>query len=716
MPSQFSVFTDRWTLHPPSRAVTPTGEIYDADGVGSVVRWDGLTLEPEPAGMETPSAPSAADKGSGAGPDGTYQYAVQFVDDEGIVGPFSPLSSAVTVTDNDITVSSIGTSGDGRTTKRYLWRNTDGQTTTFYRVTTINDDSTTTYDDSFSDAELIAAGVTDPSTIMSILAPDGSVNARRFGIPPSHMGCLAHHQGRMFAGVPRKVTQGHAEVTSASASVTLVGVVVPAAATGRAHPWVNRKFTVRGHATEYTISSVSGQVLTLGTNWGGSTNLFASYSVHPSKYNRRRIQWTYIGEPESWYLDETDPANASGDAVDVESEHSHEASQTGLYVHQSFLFIATPTNTYRWSFSGNPADNTAGIFPTLNRGMVNHRAICKFENVLAVMDREGIYFTNGGTVNPASDTIQDLFQNGVIWGRQQWFHAAALPAEETARFFVCLEGTRFPKHALCVNFRSMQWWVEEYAWEIGDSLVMPIAGKQTMLLGAEHNRVMVYGDTPVDGIPVGANAPGRHDVSSATFTSVTVDSPQWGLDTDIRDTVVTVVTGRGKGQVRRILSSSLTTGRIEIKTPWDVIPDETSKVTVGGISWLWQSDHLDMTPWARQRKVTSIVEPTEHDSQLAFRLFPNKKTTALCTTGSVNPNASGVYANEDSEYAEVNIRRYQDIEGVEDAEHDGMAQWCMDEGFDPNATASMRHVSVELSGATEKEPVSIESLDIVGAS
>ena len=52
MPTAFSSFTDRTTLHPPSRVVTPTGEILETDGVGPVIRWDGLTTDLEPAGME----------------------------------------------------------------------------------------------------------------------------------------------------------------------------------------------------------------------------------------------------------------------------------------------------------------------------------------------------------------------------------------------------------------------------------------------------------------------------------------------------------------------------------------------------------------------------------------------------------------------------------------------------------------------------------------
>ena len=705
MPSALE--SGRATLYPACSVVTPNGDFLQTDGLTHVARWDGFLTTTEPAGMETPSAPSAADSGGGSGPTGTYQYAVRFVDDELIAGPLSSLSGAVTVADNTVSVTSIATSGDGRTSARQLFRNTDGQTTTFYRVTTIADDSTTTYSDTTTDAALLAAAITDPTTILSILAPDGSVNARRQGIPPSHMGCVVHHQDRTFWGVPRKVTAGHAEVTNGSAAVTLVGVVVPAAPTGRAHPWVGRKFTVRGYATEHTISSVSGQVLTLSANFTGTTNLFASYSVHPAKTERRRIYWGYAGEPESVY---------SEDAVDVESEHSNEASQTGLYVHQSFLFIATPTNTYRWSFSGNPADNTAGIFPTLNRGMVNFRSLCKFENTLAIMDREGIYFTNGGTVNPASDVIQDIFNSGIVWGRQEWFHAAALPAEETARFFVCLEGTRYPKHALCCNFRTMQWWVEEYAYEIGDSLVMPFAGKQTLLLGGEHEKILVYGDTPTDGLPLGATLPGRHDVSSATFISVTVSSPAWSVDSDIKDSTVAIVTGRGKGQVRRIIDSTKSTGRIDIKVPWDIVPDETSKVVVGAIAWLWQSDHLDMLPSIKERKqVTATVQPTEYDSQFAVRLFQNKKPDAIRATGRVGPQDTGVYMDEDSEYAETNIRRYQDLQGVEDAEHDGVVRVSMGEGRDAHVTGSFTFVQVELSGATEKEPVTIESLDIVGA-
>lgn len=96
----------------------------------------------------------SADSGAGSGPDGTYRYMVTFVNAFSESNP-SPISDVLTVTDNLINLTAIPTADSEQSvTSRKIYRNKSGTDNVFYLLTTLANNTTLTYDDSTTDANL----------------------------------------------------------------------------------------------------------------------------------------------------------------------------------------------------------------------------------------------------------------------------------------------------------------------------------------------------------------------------------------------------------------------------------------------------------------------------------------------------------------------------------------------------------------------------------
>lgn len=130
------------------------------------------------------SAPTLADSGVAGSPNGTYEARVTFYNSAtGAESSAGPTSGTVTVASKKIDFSSIPTSADSQVTSRKLYlRNTSTQAN-FYLATTINDNTTTTYQYNAADSTLITLG------------PDTAEN----NPPPSGIKYLATHRSRLFA-------------------------------------------------------------------------------------------------------------------------------------------------------------------------------------------------------------------------------------------------------------------------------------------------------------------------------------------------------------------------------------------------------------------------------------------------------------------------------------------------------------------------------------
>lgn len=153
--------------------------IYFSNGYTSPYKWNGAEFTrmsiPAPG-----SGPVAATAPSGANLTGGYSYKVTYVNSNLVESDVSTVGNTITASTEDIRLTSIAVApasfGVG---SRRIYR-TEADGTTYKRLVTLSDNTTTTYDDGVVDGSL---GVTAPTDQGEI-----SVNAT----------ALLYHQGRIF--------------------------------------------------------------------------------------------------------------------------------------------------------------------------------------------------------------------------------------------------------------------------------------------------------------------------------------------------------------------------------------------------------------------------------------------------------------------------------------------------------------------------------------
>jgi len=120
------------------------GELFKVDSSGNVTAW----------GIEKPSSDPSAAVGAAGNLTGTYKYLITF---QNITTGHRSLpndnEATATPTSQKVDLSSIPTSSDSQVTRREIWRTLAGGTI-FFRLDTIDDNTTTTYTDDIVDADL----------------------------------------------------------------------------------------------------------------------------------------------------------------------------------------------------------------------------------------------------------------------------------------------------------------------------------------------------------------------------------------------------------------------------------------------------------------------------------------------------------------------------------------------------------------------------------
>lgn len=148
-----------------------SGTPYKYGGDSDTFTWHGV-----PSGVTAPSVATAA---TGTALTGEYRYKVTFVNSALVEGNPTAASTTFTAASENIALTGIPVAPQSHgVSARNIYRTiTSG--TTFLRVATINDNTTTTYDDAIADASL------------GVEAPIDN------GEPPNYSAVI-YHQGRLF--------------------------------------------------------------------------------------------------------------------------------------------------------------------------------------------------------------------------------------------------------------------------------------------------------------------------------------------------------------------------------------------------------------------------------------------------------------------------------------------------------------------------------------
>lgn len=613
---------------PDSMAESADGVVLVANGINAMVRWDGYDTQAVAAGVAAPATamtltPSFAAGGGG----GTYVAYCRFVDRYGNYSDLSPASAeAVVPAGATITYSNVPVPSDAKVVRRQILRNTDGQERTFYVDIDTDDIASTTLSSSRTDSDLSA------QEAVPLLDSDGNLFANRHGLPPNHKPFIAFHLTRMWAAGEVSYSEGSCEVTNGSATVT-----------GRSTEWTEemagRQLHVAGATKAYEVDSVDevAQTLVLTETYADGSDAFAAYAIRPFPAEQNLLYFSEANLPESWPATNALDLPEDGDQV------------TGLMPKDSFLYVLKTRHVYRVTAQSDPA-NDAYIFLACPRGCVNDRSWVVADEVAYLLDEGGVYaFDGSDSARNVSTPVQTFFrQTGtgarINWRAQRFFHASHSPGEETIRFFVTLTGEYLPRHALCYAYRLDRWWLEEYPTRVGCSAIgrrgRPTGGWQlgveTPFLGGPGGSVFALAGAALDGVPAG-NTTARGTVTAAGPCSLTDERAAFGA---LAGTPVAIAEGRGRRQVRLVVSNTATT--LNLDRPWLVKPDATSVYQVGGVPYSFKTHRLRMAP-AESRDGSAV--------EITFPPLPGQ-TARLSVSHDYGPASAkgmtrqGVYASD----------------------------------------------------------------------
>ena len=601
-----SVVSGRTKSSPMEFARATNGFIYMADGLGPVLKWDGIANEARQAGVPAPqTAVTLAGSGSGS-LTGTYNAYQRWLDEDSNASNLSPIQETVTVDGVlQFDFSNVEAATDNRVVKRQILRNTSGQATVYYVDIETEDLTATTFSSTRTDDDLSL------QTVVPLFDSEGRSIANRNGIPRSDKPIIAFYSGRLFLAGDKQYREGHARVTSGSKTVTGVG-------TQWNESMVSRFFYARGSEKRFEIESVdeASQQITLAEVFTGATNKFSEYVIRSAPSERTTLAYSEAGQFDAW---------PSLQAIEVSSSDDLEDEITGLMPTKSFLYIAQRRHIYRLTFLADPIADGA-VFLSARRGCVNNRCWVNVDGWTYMLDDRGIHrFSGGDNTEDLSQAIQDLFylsggdnnEFRINWDAQEFFHANHDRNRSLIRWFVAFSGSSLPRHALALNYANGQFWIEEYPHPVGDSEEIRQDVDIPVSLGPSST-VYAVGVGNLDVVEDSADVV-RTPVSSSSLNSIVSGNEEFPADSVLAP--ISIVEGRGKGQTRVISSISGHTARIE--TPWSILPDTTSKFQVGGIAWRWRSGiyRFVMSEVQQKRRIATSFRRSDAESTMDVRMF-----------------------------------------------------------------------------------------------
>jgi hypothetical protein len=580
--------------------------------------------------------------------------------------------------------------------KKQILRSKDGDANTFYldldsEVDASFDLNTTSKSSTKTDAQLGASIV-----LIDILGND--LNQSRHGLPPGHKRCVIHHLSRMFMAGDSPHNQG--VVTLTNGSPTVVGIDTNF--TSEMSDWELYPLGT-SNTKSYTVSSLNTgtQTLTLDENYAGTTAPYARYELRKPGAERRSLWFSEASLPHSF-----DPLK-----VLTLPEDPLAGEITGLMSYRLFIYILFEHRMYRFSYAANP-DEDGQVFKDHYRGCLNQHCWQIIEETAYLMDDYGIYLFAGNFNEPISVPIQPLFDRNsdsefkIRWENKEHFHSVHDPSEEVVRWFVCLDGSRYPRHALAYHYRHRRWWIEEFPFGIASSYLGFLDTPPQVFLGAEGRRVLALGHGTLDGA-IASNGTVRGTATSSGVNTLTDTSATFDT-TGLAGLPVRIVSGKGAGQSRII--SSATATKLTVKNPWMSLPDTTSVYQVGGFEWRYKTGWMT---WAEddvksKRALKLQYKPMTEASYLEYRIYEDSPEFGRDAAINAGLTKSSTELNGIA-MTEGDPERVVDTTKVS-----GFVAEYMDR-FSDEESDRARQVQFEFRGVPNKQTHQIEQVTVEGA-
>lgn len=672
----------------PCLTTTRRQELIITDGINQNRRWDGVSSSTTKLGIDAPTAAATVTTPvGGAATAGVYKLYYRYKDADGNYSSLSPVASVTAAANDQFSWDTIPASSDTRVTNKELLRSLSGETAVLYLVATITNATTSYTSDTSSDATLSA------NTAVPIDNEDGSTNANRFDPPPLVRFAIPHLDRLYYFGRPT-YSWGSVELTNGSAT-----------ATGRGTNWTDQfddwRFYVPGQTTEYTVDSISGQVITLSAVYAGTTNLFSGYSLRPEKNLRRRIYYSAVDEPES--------VRANDYIVPADDGEDY----SGGFSYRKDLFVTEPNRMWRLfttSMQGRVSENTkpgVGIQHAVYRGCVNNRCHVRSNEIVYLMDQDGVYAFDGGGIKDISPPIQNFFREDRInWSASEFFFATADDDAELIAFHVSLGDGYLPHFALVYHTGRERWeCIEDYPWKMGAATTAMVLGRWRTLYGSEYGKFFISEGT-LDG-PSGERTI-RGTATAASKICIVDDSSDAVLPTSgVVGASLALVAGPGNGERSRVVSSS--SGILTVKQPFWEHPTTSTEYQVGGVTWSAKTGiyQFSAEPAKQPREIVLVAEPTVESASLDVRRYLDHASVPEDYVVDEDLGL-GVSIDRDTPNASMNLKRVQSR-----GTFSGRRHWKLD-GFTHQRLDNGRYVQVELRGAQGMDAVKVYGMILGG--
>lgn len=582
-----------------------------------------------------------------------------------------------------IDYSSVDAPTDSRVTRRQILRNKDGNTTVFYIDVDSTDLSATTFSSTNTDDQLGDA-------VVMVDSADFDINLESHSEPLAHKRYIASHYSRLWAAGAVEYKEGACVVTNGSATVTGIGP------TNWTSSMVGWEFYPRGtsNTKSYVVASVDTPTqLTLSAVYTGTTDKFAYYSLMSGDEERRTIYFSQVGQWESFDLNRAVTLPYDGDSGTI----------TGLFVFKNQLYVAFEHKMVRLTYQNEP-DIDGFPYPASDRGCANHRCCVVTDDEMFLLDRKGFWVFRGNQQEAIGARIQPLIESDeaprINWQNTEFFHAAHDPMRETVKWFVALEGHFYPQHAVCYQYRTERWWIEEYAVPITSSCTGELNGRPQLYLGTQSGYVLAASQGTLDGVRP-ENGTVRGTATSAT-THVITDSTA-SFSANLVGFPVAIVSGRGAGQVRII--SEVTSTTLRVVVPYTEQPDSTSVYQCGGFFANYRTGRFLYAQTAKDEKRGLAIswKPTLEDLWCCFRIREDRNETpnnAAVTKSTSHGDGIGSTAGEPEYQIDPTTESGYAWKG-----EDGTLEFRMD---------GPRYVQVELEAVPNEERLKVSALTIQG--
>jgi hypothetical protein len=423
----------------------------------------------------------------------------------------------------------------------------------------------------------------------------------------------------------------------------------------------------------------------------------SNYVIRPAPAERKLLYYSAAGLYEAWSVFNALAVPADGDDM------------TGLMPMGSFLYILERQHIYRLTTQTDPAVD-GYLFRAATRGCVNNRCWVLVDDIAYILDQAGAFQFTGGQAKPISEAIQDLFETypspddteRINWRAAPYFHAVHYPAQEIIRWFVALSGSSKPRHALSYAYRTNRWAIEEWPFDVGCSALGRMADRPQVFLGGPSDRILAFGQGSLDG-PDPTTGTVRGLVTAAGLTWLADSQANFPVSGVVGYPVV-LASGRGKGQVRRVVAQTGTT--LAVDQPWAILPDATTTYQLGGIPWVWRSGWFRWAEEEREnpRRVEIVFLPLAHACALDARLYLDRASIPLLW---------------DSTFTSEQANQFASLQGSPDLTADltkaaGFVQRRMDSWREFNVEGR-RFFQLELAGVANQDPVVIYQAIVDGA-